>query len=552
MLSDIEIASQAQPKPIQAIADQLQIPPQAVLPYGHDKAKIRLDVPLTRSCPGHLILVTAITPTPAGEGKTTTTIGLGDALHHLGHSVAIAIREPSLGPCFGVKGGAAGGGYAQVIPMADINLHFTGDFHAITAAHNLLSAMLDNHLHQGNELGLNIHSITWKRVMDMNDRALRQIVLGLGGSANGIPRESGFDITTASEIMALLCLARDRDDLQQRLDRIVVGFNHAGEPVTAADLKASGAMGVLLKDALLPNLVQTLEGTPALVHGGPFGNIAHGCNSVIATRMALHLADYVVTEAGFGSDLGAEKFFDIKCRVAELQPAAVVIVATIRALKMHGGAALTQLNTPDPDAVAYGLSNLDKHCENVQAVGLQPIVTLNAFPSDSPEEQVVVQAYCAEKGYAYALSEVWAKGGVGGVSLAQHILEQVQKPSLFKCSYPSEMSLIEKIATVACTFYGADGIDLQPSALKHLKQIEALGYGHLPVCIAKTQNALSDDPKQWGRPQRFRITIKEVKLCAGAGFVVIYAGNIMTMPGLPKQPAAERIAFVQGEIQGLF
>lgn len=552
MLSDIEIASQVQPKPIQEIAAQLQIPPQAVLPYGHDKAKIQLDVSLAEPRAGKLILVTAMTPTPAGEGKTTTTIGLGDALRRLGHRVTIALREPSLGPCFGVKGGAAGGGYAQVIPMADINLHFTGDFHAITSAHNLLSAMLDNHLHQGNELRIVPHSITWKRVMDMNDRALRHIVLGLGGAANGVPRESGFDITTASEIMALLCLARDREDLKARLDRIVVGLNHDGQPVTAADIKASGAMSVLLKDALLPNLVQTLEGTPALVHGGPFGNIAHGCNSVIATRLALQLADYVVTEAGFGSDLGAEKFFDIKCRVAELQPAAAVVVATIRALKMHGGVSLAQLGTPDPEAAERGLPNLAKHCENMQAVGLSPIVALNAFPSDSPQEQAVVKAYCEKRGWPYALSDVWAQGGAGGTALAQWVLQAVQRPSQFKCSYPSEMPLIDKITTVAHTFYGAEGVDLQAPARKNLRLIESLGYAHLPVCIAKTQNSLSDDPAQLGRPAGFRLTVRDVKLCAGAGFVVVYAGNIMTMPGLPKHPAAERITLTEDAIEGLF
>lgn len=555
MLSDVEIAQQAKPAHIKDIAAKLGLAEDDLIYYGQNKAKVSLDVMKSRAGKpdGKLILVTAITPTPAGEGKTTTAIGLADGLAKLGKSVCLALREPSLGPCFGVKGGAAGGGYAQVIPMEDINLHFTGDFHAITTAHNLLAAMLDNHLHQGNELDIDLHSITWKRVMDMNERALRNIVIGIGGKTNGVPRESGFDITTASEIMALLCLSKDRADLEQRLANIVVALNKSGEPVTAKDLGASGAMAVVLKDAIVPNLVQTLEGTPAFVHGGPFGNIAHGCNSVIATKTALKLADYVVTEAGFGSDLGAEKFFDIKCRVAELKPVTAVVVATIRALKMHGGVALADLNQNNPAALEQGIENLQKHVENVRLVGLEPIVTINRFPTDTEEEIETLSACCRKMGVQWALSEVWAKGGEGGKDLAELVLNVCKGESEFKPSYPLDMSIKDKVIEVARKFYGADGAVFLPAALNQIKQIESLGFGNLPVCIAKTQNSLSDNSKSIGRPGNFRITVREAKVCAGSGFVVIYAGNIMTMPGLPKVPAAVKIGMnTDGEIYGLF
>lgn len=555
MLSDVEIAQQATPKHIRDVAAELGIPEDDLIYYGNDKAKVSLDVLERRAtkADGKLILVTAITPTPAGEGKTTTTVGLGDALRRLGKSTCIALREPSLGPCFGIKGGAAGGGYAQVIPMADINLHFTGDFHAVTTAHNLLAALLDNHLHQGNALDIDIHAITWKRALDMNERALRDIVIGLGGKTNGVPRQSGFEITTASEIMALLCLAKNRQDLEERLSRIIVGFSRAGRPITACDLQANGAMSVVLKDALLPNLVQTLEGTPAFIHGGPFGNIAHGCNSILATGMALKLADYVVTEAGFGSDLGAEKFFDIKCRVAELQPVTAVVVATIRALKMHGGVALADLGASNPAAVQRGIANLEKHCENVRAVGLEPIVAINKFPTDTDDELAMLAACCTQMDVPFALSDVWAKGGDGGVDLAALVLTACEKASTFHPAYPAELPLKEKVETVARQFYGADGVTFLPTAEKQLREIEALGFGQLPVCIAKTQNSLSDNPKAFGRPTHFEITVREAKINAGAGFVVVYAGNIMTMPGLPKQPAACKIGMQpDGEIYGLF
>jgi len=555
LLTDVEIAQQAQPKHIAEVAAELGLCECDLELYGKNKAKISLDVFQKRALhpDGRLILVTAITPTPAGEGKTTTTVGLGDALRKLGRSVCIAIREPSLGPCFGIKGGAAGGGYAQVIPMADINLHFTGDFHAITSAHNLLAAMLDNHIHQGNELGIDIHSITWRRAIDMNDRALRDIVIGLGGRANGIPRQSGFDITTASEIMALLCLAKDRQDLGERLSRVIVGLDKSGKPVTARDLQASGAMSVLLKDAIMPNLVQTLEGTPAFVHGGPFGNIAHGCNSAIATRMALKLTDYVVTEAGFGSDLGAEKFFDIKCRIADLKPVTAVVVATIRALKMHGGVALSNLAASNPAAVEKGIENLEKHCENVRHVGLEPIVAINKFPTDTEEEIAALSACCARINVPFALSDVWAKGGEGGLELADLVIKACEKESSFHPSYPLDLCIKEKVETVARLFYGANGVEFLPAAAKQIKDIESLGFGNLPICVAKTQNSLSDDPKIFGRPRNYRITIREAKVSAGAGFVVLYAGTIMTMPGLPKVPAAARIGMTpDGEIYGLF
>jgi formate--tetrahydrofolate ligase len=555
MLSDVEIAQQAKPKHIREVAAELGLGEDDLIFYGKDKAKVSLDVlEKQKSKPdGKLILVTAITPTPAGEGKTTTAIGLADAIRKLGKKTCLALREPSLGPCFGVKGGAAGGGYAQVVPMADINLHFTGDFHAVTTCHNLLSAMLDNSIHQGNELGIDIHSVTWKRVMDMNERALRDIVIALGGKTNGMPRQSGFDITTASEIMALLCLSKDRADLEKRLERILVALTNDGKPITAKDLHASGAMAVVLKDAIVPNLVQTLEGTPAFVHGGPFANIAHGCNSVIATRMALKLSDYLVTEAGFASDLGAEKFFDIKCRVADLKPVTAVVVATIRALKMHGGVAMADLKTSNAAAVEKGIENLQKHCENVRNVGLEPIVAINKFPTDSAEEIETLSTCCKKMGVTWALSDVWAKGGEGGTDLAKLVLEACKSESQFQPAYPLDMSIKDKINEVARRFYGADGVTILPKAAGHIRQIEALGFGKLPICIAKTQNSLSDDAKAFGRPRGFKITVREAKVSAGAGFVVIYAGDIMTMPGLPKVPAAAKIGMKpDGEIYGLF
>lgn len=555
MLSDVEIAQQAKPKHIKDVAAELGLNEDDLIFYGKDKAKVSLDVLEKRASDpdGKLILVTAITPTPAGEGKTTTAIGLADAMRRLGKSVCLALREPSLGPCFGVKGGAAGGGYAQVLPMADINLHFTGDFHAVTSAHNLLAAMLDNHIHQGNELGIDIHSITWKRVMDMNERALRDIIIGLGGRSNGYPRQSGFDITTASEIMALLCLASDRADLEHRLANIIVALDKTGKPVTAKDLQASGAMAVLLKDAIIPNLVQTLEGTPAFIHGGPFGNIAHGCNSIIATRMALKLADYLVTEAGFGSDLGAEKFFDIKCRIAGLKPVTAVVVATIRALKMHGGVPLAELGNNNPAALEQGIENLQKHVENVRNVGLEPIVAINKFPTDTQEEIETLSTCCRKMGVAWALSDVWANGGEGGKELAELVIKACKRESNFKPAYPLEMPIKEKVETIARKFYGADGAVFTPTANAQINQIESLGFGNLPVCVAKTQNSLSDDPKLYGRPRNYKITVRSAKVSAGAGFVVIYAGDIMTMPGLPKVPAAVKIGMKpNGEIYGLF
>ncbi|MGC8862027.1 MAG: formate--tetrahydrofolate ligase [Armatimonadota bacterium] len=555
MLSDVEIAQQCKPKHIRDVAAELGLVEDDLIFYGKDKAKVPLEIleRLADKPDGKLILVTAITPTPAGEGKTTTAIGLADALHRMGKSTCLALREPSLGPCFGIKGGAAGGGYAQVVPMADINLHFTGDFHAITTAHNLLAAMLDNHIHQGNELNIDIHSITWKRVMDMNERALRDIVIGLGGKANGVPRQSGFDITTASEIMALLCLASDRNDLERRLESVIVALDKSGKPITAKDLQASSAMTVTLKDAIMPNLVQTLEHTPAFVHGGPFGNIAHGCNSLIATRLALKLVDYLVTEAGFGSDLGAEKFFNIKCRVGNLKPVTAVVVATIRALKMHGGVPFAELTKSNVEALEKGIENLEKHCENVRNVGLEPIVAINRFPTDSPEEIETLSNRCRDMGVKWALSDVWAKGGEGGMELAELVLSACEGESTFHVAYPDEMSIKDKIITVAQKFYGADGATFLPAANTQIKQIESLGFGHLPVCIAKCQTSLSDDPKAYGRPRNYQITVRGAKVSAGAGFVVAYAGDIMTMPGLPKVPAAVKIGMKpNGEIYGLF
>ena len=555
MLTDVEIAQNAKPRHIRDVAAEIGLSEDDLRLYGIDKAKVTLEAIKQRegNPEGKLILVTAITPTPAGEGKTTTTVGLGDALRKMGKKTCIALREPSLGPCFGIKGGAAGGGYAQVIPMADINLHFTGDFHAITTAHNLLAAMLDNSLHQGNPLDIEMHSITWKRVMDMNERALRDIVIGLGGKTNGLPRQSGFDITTASEIMALLCLAKDRKDLEDRLSRVMVGLSKSGTPVTAKDLQASGAMAVVLKDAIVPNLVQTLEGTPAFVHGGPFGNIAHGCNSIIATKAALTLVDYVVTEAGFGSDLGAEKFFDIKCRVGDLKPVTVVVVATIRALKMHGGIPLAELTGNNPEAVVKGIANLEKHCENMRNVCLEPIVAINLFPTDTQEEIDSVCERCDELGIEWAVSDVWAAGGEGGLPLAELVLKACEGESTFAPAYALDLPIKDKVEMVARKFYGADGADYAPAANKQIAEIEKLGFRDLPVCIAKTQNSLSDDAKVFGRPTGYKINIRGAKVSAGAGFVVVYAGDIMTMPGLPRVPAATKIGMTaEGEIYGLF
>ena len=555
MLSDIEIAQSVTPKEIGEIAAGLGIDDKYLERYGSAKAKV--DYNLLREEghePGKLVLVTAINPTPAGEGKTTTTIGLADALNRLGQKVVVALREPSLGPVFGVKGGAAGGGYAQVIPMEDINLHFTGDFHAIGAANNLLAAMLDNHIQQGNQLGIDPRQITWKRVVDMNDRQLRFVVDGLGGKANGTPREDGFDITVASEIMAVLCLSKDIPDLKERLGRIVVGYTYGGAPVTAGDLKATGAMAALLKDALKPNLVQTLEGTPAFVHGGPFANIAHGCNSVMATRMALALGDIVVTEAGFGADLGAEKFLDIKCRMAGLSPDAVVVVATARALKMHGGVAKADLNEENLEALEKGLPNLLQHVRNMEEVfGMPVVVAINRHPTDTEAELTLIADKCAELGVNAVLSEVWAKGGEGGIALAEEVLRLVEQPSELTFSYPTGTDIAEAIEAVATKVYHADGVDFTPQAQKQLDTLRANGFGNLPVCIAKTQYSFSDDAAKLGAPRDFRITVREVKVSAGAGFVVALTGAVMTMPGLPKVPAAEKIDVDEsGKITGLF
>lgn len=555
MLTDVEIARQATIKHIKEVAAELGLAEEDLIYYGTDKAKVSLDrIDSLKGNPdGRLILVTAITPTPAGEGKTTVAVGLGDALRRLGKKTCIAVREPSLGPCFGLKGGATGGGYAQVAPMADINLHFTGDFHAITTAHNLLAAMLDNSLHQGNALNINPYSINWKRAMDMNERALRDIVIGLGGRVNGVPRQSGFDITTASEIMALLCLSADRSDLEARLARVIVALDKDDRPITAKDLQASGAMAVVLKDAIVPNLVQTLEGTPAFIHGGPFGNIAHGCNSIIATKSALKLADYVVTEGGFGSDLGAEKFFDIKCRLADLKPAAAVVVATIRALKMHGGSPLAELAHNNPDAVLNGMENLEKHCENVRIVGLEPVVAINKFPTDTDQEIAALSDACAKMGVKWALTDVWAAGGQGGRELAELVIDAAGRQTDFTPAYSLDLSITEKIETVAGKFYGADGVEYTPAASRQIAEAERLGFGKLPICIAKTQNSLSDNPKALGRPRGFKVNIRGVRVSAGAGFVVVYAGDIMTMPGLPKIPAAVNMSISpNGDISGLF
>lgn len=555
MLSDIEIAQATTPKHIREIAEAAGVPEQYLELYGNHKAKVDYnllaDVDHT---PGKLVLVTAINPTPAGEGKTTTTVGLSDALAQLGKNVVVALREPSLGPVFGIKGGAAGGGYAQVIPMEDINLHFTGDFHAIGAANNLLAAMIDNHIQQGNALGFDVRKITWKRCVDMNDRQLRNIVDGLGGKPNGMPREDGFDITVASEIMAIFCLATSIIDLKERLARIVVGYTTADEPITAGDLHAQGAMAALLKDALKPNLVQTLEGTPAFVHGGPFANIAHGCNSIMATRMAMALGDYCVTEAGFGADLGAEKFLDIKCRLAGLKPDAVVVVATVRALKNHGGVSKDELGNENLEALEAGLPNLLQHVENITGVYELPcVVAINRFPTDTEAELALVEEKCKELGVNVALSEVWAKGGKGGIALAEEVVRLCEEPNDFAFCYESDLSLVEKIEAIATRIYHADGVDFAPAAKNELAQLESLGFGHMPVCMAKTQYSFSDDAALLGAPRGFRITVKKAKVSAGAGFVVALTGDIMTMPGLPKEPAACRIDVDEtGKISGLF
>ena len=562
MLTDIEIAQATEPKPIGEIAAIAGVDEKYLELYGNYKAKV--DYNLLREeehAPGKLILVTAINPTPAGEGKTTTTVGLADALSLRGKNVVVALREPSLGPVFGIKGGAAGGGYAQVVPMEDINLHFTGDFHAIGAANNLLAALLDAHIQNGNELNIDVRKITWKRVVDMNDRQLRNIVDGLGGKAHGVPREDGFDITVASEVMAIFCLATSITDLKERLGRIVVGYTYDDAPVTAHDLKAEGAMAALLKDALKPNLVQTLEGTPAFVHGGPFANIAHGCNSIMATRMAMALGDYCVTEAGFGADLGAEKFLDIKCRLAGLKPDAVVVVATVRALKNHGGVAKADLAEENLEALEAGLPNLLQHVENITNVyNLPCVVAINAFPTDTKAELDLVEAKCRELGVNVALSEVWAKGGEGGLALADEVValcengdEAGRSADTFTFSYEDDLSIAEKIEAIAKRVYHADGVVFEPAAQKEIAQLEALGFGNMPVCMAKTQYSFSDDATKLGAPRDFTITVRQVKVSAGAGFVVALTGSIMTMPGLGKTPAAHKIDVMEdGTITGLF
>ena len=556
MLSDIEIAQQAKMQKITDVAAKLGISEDDIELYGRYKAKLSMDLirRMENEKPGKLVLVTAITPTPAGEGKSTTTVGLAQGLHKIGKKVIVALREPSLGPCMGIKGGAAGGGYSQVVPMEDINLHFTGDFHAITSAHMLLSAMLDNHIQQGNALNIDPRRIVWKRVVDMNDRELRNIVVGLGGKAHGVPRQDGFDITVASEVMAILCLASSLHDLKERLSKIIVAYDYSGNPVTAGQIKAHGAMAALLKDAIKPNLVQTLENVPAIIHGGPFANIAHGCNSVMATKTCMKLADYTITEAGFGADLGAEKFFDIKCRYAGLKPDAVVIVATVRALKMHGGVPKNELKTPNVEAVKAGLCNLEKHIENVKKFGVPAVVAINIFAQDTAEELEAVREHCAKHGVNVALSDVFAKGGEGGIELAKEVVALAESGKAdFKPIYELDMPLKAKIETIAKEIYGADGVNYTKEADKALKEFEALGYGNLPICMAKTQYSFSDDQTLLGRPSGFKITIKNCRIAAGAGFVVVLTGDIMTMPGLPKVPAAEKIDVSdEGVISGLF
>lgn len=555
MLTDIEIAQSTELENIREIAEKAGVPEDYLEVYGNYKAKV--DFNLLKEAPqtpAKLVLVTAINPTPAGEGKTTTTIGVSDALSHVGKNAIVALREPSLGPVFGVKGGAAGGGYSQVVPMEDINLHFTGDFHAIGAANNLLAALIDNHIHQGNELDFDVRKISWKRCVDMNDRQLRSVIDGLGGPTHGTPREDGFDITVASEIMAIFCLANSISDLKERIGRIVVGYSSENEPITASQLQAEGAMAALLKDALKPNLVQTLQGTPAFVHGGPFANIAHGCNSLMATRMAMTLGDYCVTEAGFGADLGAEKFLDIKCRLAGLKPDAVIIVATVRSLKHHGGVPLAELNTENLEALDAGLPNLLQHVENItQVFKLPAVVAINRFPSDTEKELDLIELRCRELGVNVALSEVWAKGGEGGVALAEEVIRLCEEPNDFQFCYGDDMSIAEKIEVLAKRIYRADGVDFDAAAVKEIAQLESLGFRNLPICIAKTQYSFSDDPSKLGTPRNFTITVRKVKVSAGAGFLVVLTGDIMTMPGLPKSPAATRIDVDDGgRISGLF
>ncbi len=553
MKSDIQIAQECVMQPITKVAEKFGIDTEYLELYGKYKAKLS-DELLSEDKKGKLVLVTAINPTPAGEGKTTVTIGLSQALNRLGKKSLVALREPSLGPCMGIKGGAAGGGYSQVVPMEDINLHFTGDIHAMTTANNLLSSMIDNHIHQGNALGIDPNNITWKRCVDLNDRALRQIVAGLGGKINGVTREDGFIITEASEIMAIVCLAEDIDDLKDKLSSIVVAYTYDGKPVTPKDLKAVGAMAALLKDAIKPNLVQTLEHTPAIIHGGPFANIAHGCNSVKATKMALGLSEITVTEAGFGSDLGAEKFFDIKCRKAGLKPDCVVLVATVRALKYNGGIPKTELNTPNIEAVKKGFCNLEKHIENLHKFGVPVVVTLNNFITDSDEEVNYIKERCEAMGADFAVAKVWEKGGEGGIELAEKVISVLEsKKSDFHVLYDEKDSIVNKITTVAREIYGADGIEIDAKAKKEIARLEELGYDKLPICIAKTQYSLSDNPALLGRPQNFNISVKEVRVSAGAGFIVVLTGNVMVMPGLPKAPAAENIDVdSDGHITGLF
>lgn len=556
MKSDIEIAQEAVLEPITKVAEKLGIDQDELELYGKYKAKISDEYieKISENPDGKLILVTAINPTPAGEGKTTTSVGLGQAFGKLGKKAIIALREPSLGPCFGIKGGAAGGGNAQVVPMDELNLHFTGDFHAITSANNLLAAIIDNHIQQGNELGIDPRQITWKRCLDMNDRVLRNIVIGLGAKADGTVREDHFVITVASEIMAVLCLANNMADLKERLGKMVIGYTYGGEVVTASQLQAVGAMAALLKDALKPNLIQTLEHTPALVHGGPFANIAHGCNSVRATKTALKMADYVITEAGFGADLGAEKFFDIKCRMAGLKPDAVVLVATIRALKYNGGVPKTELLPENMDALKIGISNLEKHIENLQKYGVPVVVTLNSFITDTEDEIAFVKQFCEERDCDFALSEVWEKGGEGGIALAEKVLDTLEhKESHFKVLYDENLSIQEKIETIAKEIYGADGVVIQGTALKQMQKLESLGFGNMPICMAKTQYSLSDDPEKLGRPENFTISVREMYVSAGAGFIVVLTGAVMTMPGLPKKPAAYNVDVDENnKIVGLF
>ncbi|MBT9135179.1 MAG: Formate--tetrahydrofolate ligase [Firmicutes bacterium] len=556
MKSDIEIAQSADMLPIVEIARSIGISEDDLELYGKYKAKVAPAVAerLAQEPDGHLILVTAINPTAAGEGKTTTTVGLGQALAKLGKKTAIALREPSLGPSMGVKGGAAGGGFSQVVPMEDINLHFTGDLHAITTAHNMLSAILDNHIHQGNALSIDTRRITWRRAMDMNDRAIRQTIVGLGGKNNGVPREDGFDITVASEVMAILCLALDISDLKERLGRIVVAYNNDRLPITVADLKVAGAMAALLKDAIKPNLVQTLENVPAFIHGGPFANIAHGCNSVQATKLALKVADYVVTEAGFGADLGAEKFFNIKCRFAGLKPKVAVIVATARALKLHGNADVKNLNTENLAALKLGVANLERHIESMHKFGVPAVVAINRFPADTEAELALIAESCQKIGAKVALSEVWAKGGEGGQALAEAVLDTIaNEPSNFKPLYDAALPIKEKIAIIAREIYGADGVDFTKEAENTVRQFNKLGFDKMPICMAKTQYSVSDDPSLLGRPRGFKITVRELRVSRGAGFIVALTGDIMTMPGLPKEPAAEKIDVdADGKISGLF